>query len=91
MSERRFTIFEARNARLKELFLGATDGPIFDVLARLRAAPPAVIRHWNMAQITQVRSVEFQLTAEQAEAFLLSYAHRTFPAGWRVLSDRCPA
>jgi hypothetical protein len=87
METKRYTIFEAKNARLKEVFLGATDGPVFDVVSRLSASPPAAIRHWNLKEISQLRSVEFKLDAGQARAYLEEHAKTLLAGGWRVLTD----
>lgn len=80
-----FTIFEAINEPLREIYVGATTSPIFELTARLRQNPPRSIAHWELADIN-VRSIEFGLGEEAAREFIATYVRGTLPKGWHYLS-----
>lgn len=83
----RYCVFELRNDVRKEIFLGVSELPIFLIASRLAESPPAALLAWDQRSLATVRSVEFDLTAEQAGAFLDAYSKTALPPGWRFVRD----
>lgn len=77
-----FTVFELVNDRLHEIYVAATEGPVFNVVADLRRQPAPSIRHWDLDDVGPVRSVEFGLNGESARKFIDEYVHNAVPDGW---------
>lgn len=80
-----FTVFEIINEKRREIFVGSTDQPVFDVLARLEKTDDAPIKGWSRGEI-HLRSVEFGLSSAHAKAFIETYTRRPLPKGWRFLT-----
>lgn len=84
-----FTVFEATNDSLKEVFVGFTARPLDKLTARLRAFPPACMRGWR-ADGFSVRPVEFELPLPDAVVFLETYARTPLPPDWRYVRQDNP-
>ncbi len=80
----RVTVFEAVNSTLKEFFIGTTTLTMNVGIARHQDTQPPEISHWKATQDINYRSVEFGLSAEDAEKFIAGYV-RTLPRGWKVI------
>lgn len=81
-----FTVFEAVNNDLKEIYVTGTKKPIFEAMAEFGTHPPSMISHWrtNREQMT-FRSLEFELSLEQAEEFIKRHTAKPWPAGWSYI------
>jgi hypothetical protein len=85
VTEPRYTVFEAANENTREIFVGMTAAPMFEAERALRAAPPAAIKHWDFNDVRDFRSVEFDLSEENARQFIEGYARTTPPLDWRFV------
>lgn len=83
-------VFEAINDQLQEIFVGASELPVFAMIQRLRDRPPKAIAHWNM-KLAEFRSLQFDLTEDDARRFIRGWVKRTLPRGWRYLTEKTPA
>ena len=81
-----FTVFELVNDRLKEIYVAHTDDMIFQIVEDMRCRPATAIKHWNLDDVRPVRSIEFDLTEEDARRFIANYLGTALPNGWRFLS-----
>lgn len=83
----RYTVFEAVNEDLKEIFIGKTRLPMFEAIELLRRSPPPALRHWAMNRWIFFRSLEFGLEREAARELIARRAGG-IPEGWRsILTD----
>lgn len=87
-SNQRATVFEAANSQRREIYVAWTFLPIFDATARLGEHPPSVIAHWRpeREQIS-LRSLEFDLTEEEARAFVARYVAKPPQEGWKYIVE----
>lgn len=81
----KYTIYEAINEETAEIYVGMTPLPMFEEMLRVKKNPPPSIAHWDWERVDAFRSVEFNMTKKEAEAFLEGYARATPPAGWRYV------
>ena len=86
MLNRRFTVFEAVNDTIKEIFLGTTDAGMEEVVDQHQASLPERIAHWKPDHRVRYRGVEFMLTAGQARKRVVSYGRAVDRPGWTVVS-----
>lgn len=80
----RFTVFEVINERRNEVYVGATNKQIFDVLAALDH-PKGPLEGWSRQSVRLV-SLSFGLTRAEAAAFIARHVARGLPRGWRYLT-----
>ncbi len=84
-----FTVFEAVNNDLKEIFVTATKKPIFEAMAELGKNPPPLISHWRTdREQINFRSLEFDLSREEADEFIKRHTAKPWPAGWSYVVVR---
>lgn len=83
----RLTIYEIINEKRREIYVGSTDLPIFQLVREIAGKRPKAIKHWDLSDATSVRSIEFELGPRQAEKFIKDYAESRLPSGWRYLLD----
>lgn len=85
---KRFTVFEAANSNLKEIYVASTSMAIVEAMAAIARELPPPIAHWDPErQHIQFRSLEFDLTREEAEAFIKRCTAMT-PTGWKCFVDQ---
>jgi hypothetical protein len=85
-ASRKYTVFEAANESLKELFVTATTKPVFEAALKVHGAHGEPIAHWKpRAHRITVRSVEFELTAEEAFAYIQAHLAARPRSGWSFL------
>jgi hypothetical protein len=85
---RRFTVFEAANADLREIYLTATAKAIFEAMADFARDLPPVIAHWKPeGQHIEFRSLEFDLTDDEAQSFIKRRLAKAAPADWKYLLE----
>lgn len=86
----RLTVYEIVNERRREVFVGATDRPIFELAAAFQRKLPAELADWDVKDCTAIRSVEFDLSPEKAQAFIEAYSKSGIPPGWRFMAQKKP-
>lgn len=89
--ERRYTVFEASNADLKEVYVTATSRSIFEAMANLTKKPPRAIAHWEPEHRVSHRSLEFSLSKSEADHFIERYVGKRLPDGWRFVPQASSA
>lgn len=82
-----FTIFEVSNETRREIYVGMTDLPMFQATQLLRASPPRCLAHWRGEEPHAARSIEFDLSREDARRFIDHYVKTALPPGWRFLRE----
>ena len=84
----RFTVFEASNEDLNEIYITATTLPIFQAMAQLANKLPAPIAHWRPErQHVNFRSLEFDLPKEAALEFIQRYIARPLTGNWKYFFE----
>lgn len=73
VTEPLYTVFEAINDKHREIFVAITREQVFATVARIQKDRPDVIRHWDLNEVINVRSVEFDLTEKEARDFVEHY------------------
>ena len=89
MPKRSFTVFEAANEDLKEIYVTWTSRPIFEAMSAFGKQPPKVLSNWKTSKhrIT-FRSLEFDLTEELARSFVSRHVSKQpLHAGWKFILD----
>ncbi len=76
------TVFEVINEKRREIFVAATDKPIFMLAQQLREAPPKAIAGWKATDVTSLRSIEFGLSESDARSFIATHVKSALPPGW---------
>lgn len=84
--ERRYSVYEAANPRLRERYVSVSPGSLEDIVAAHRDAPPAATRHWLAAE-AQYTLVESGLTREEAYDFAERYGELLRSSGWASVVD----
>jgi hypothetical protein len=77
------TVYEAGNARHREVYVGSTTQPMHALSARFAQRLPRGLGHWSAQDAMTFRSLEFGLSSAAAAAFIRSYTPRR--EGWRVV------
>lgn len=86
-SRERFTVYEAANNELKEIFVTLTNSSIFDSMGALGKHLPSAIAHWKPErQHIHFRSLAFDLKAEDAQDFIARHVAKRVP-GWKYLVE----
>jgi hypothetical protein len=85
MLDKRYTVFEAVNETLHEIFVGMTASGL-NTMQRSVKAPE--IKHWLETHAVTYRSVEFSLAASHAADFVLTHAKTLVKPGWTVITAR---
>ncbi len=80
------TVFEALNLPRREIFVAATTRSMNELIADWKAHPPAELR-WRPAESIDFRSLEFDMNAEEAVAFIKKYALTVVPDGWKIVTS----
>lgn len=87
--DRAFTIFEAVNNDLKEIYVTAPARPIFDAMADLGKRLPSAISHWRPdKQQINFRSLEFNQSREKAASFIERHTAKPCGPQWGDTSFR---
>jgi hypothetical protein len=86
MSQPRFTVYEAVNDTLREVYVGMSSAGMHHVMTRRGHARPPAIHHWQPDHAVSYRSVEFSLAASYAVDFVAAHAKTLARPGWTVLS-----
>lgn len=87
MPERRYTIYEAVNESLLEIYIGMSSLGMHHVMTRRGHTRPPAIHHWLPDHVVSYRSVEFNLAASFAADFITERAKAAQRPGWTVLRD----
>jgi hypothetical protein len=83
-----FTVFEAANEELKEIYITSTSSAIYEAMADFARSLPAVVRHWKPERHhIHFRSLEFELSKEQAAEYIKRRMGQLQPVGWRLIAD----
>lgn len=82
-------VFEAVNATLKEIYVGAALRPasLEEIARKHRALFPQPISHWHNEDAITYRIVEETLPLADRRDFIHTYAVRIAKVGWRVVAD----
>lgn len=85
VERRRFLVYEAINNKRKEIFVAMSYRPMHETIGLYKSSLPDPIQHWRADDIQTYRSIEFNLTEEQAHEFLENYVKSTVAPGWKYL------
>src|SRR4051812_3621291 len=82
MVEPRFTVFEATNDTLKEIYVGmaAAGNPA------LQRVPGPEISHWKNDHAISYRNVEFSMAASHAVDCIAAHAKTLPKPGWTIIA-----
>ncbi|HAH08380.1 MAG TPA: hypothetical protein DCM05_17950 [Elusimicrobia bacterium] len=82
-------VFEAVNATLKEIYVGAALRPtsLEEIARKHRALLPQPVNHWHPDDAIAYRVVEEALPLRDRRDFIRSYAVQIAKDGWRVIAD----
>ena len=87
MAEKRgCLVFEIVNEKRREVSVGATRDPIFQMTYVLRRRPPDSIQHWNFDDMSTLRSVGFDMGEKDARVFVEKYVRSIKTEGWKYLT-----
>lgn len=86
MPDQRFTIYEASNETLKELYVGMTSLSLHQVMTKFRGRRPPEISHWNSDHAVSYQIVESSLAASHAADFVVAHAAKAKRPGWTVIA-----
>ena len=81
-----YVVFEIVNEKRREIYVGATRDPIFQMTDALRRQPPHSIQHWNFEEVGAVRSIEFNMGEKDARAFIANYIQTGLSKDWKFLT-----
>jgi hypothetical protein len=84
--QRGYIIFEIANEKRHEIYVGATRDPIFQMEEALRRQRPASIKDWDIDDLKPIRSIEFNVSENDARAFIENYVKTGVPDGWKFLT-----
>lgn len=88
MPKRLFTVFEAANEDLQEIYVTLTRVSIVEAMLEFGVEPPPALGHWKMAQHRiKFQSLEFDLTEAAARSFAAWYVSKRPPSGWKFVLD----
>lgn len=87
-TDSRLTVFEADNEDLREVYITSTSMSIYEAMAEFERSLPAPVRHWKPErQHIHFRSLEFDLSKDQAADFIKRRMAQPTPAGWKLIVD----
>ena len=84
MLDKRYTVFEAVNETLHEIFVGMTAAGMGTMQ---RSVKPVEIRHWLDTHAITYTSLEFSLAASHAAEFVETHAKKAAKPGWTILTS----
>ena len=81
-----YTVFEIVNDKRQEIYVGATRDPIFQMADALGRRRPQSINDWDLADMKPIRSIEFNLSEKDAQAFIENYIKTGLSKSWKFLT-----
>ena len=84
----KYAVFEAANGELQELYVTWTALSIFNAMADFCMSPPIEVSHWApKRQHIHFRSLEFELSVEDARAFVAQRLAAPPPEDWNYVPN----
>lgn len=80
------SIYEATNAKRKEVYYGLTSLLAPALAAWFKATPPLRLKHWGKDRV-QLKLVSYSIRPSEAAAFIAKLVDETPRAGWVVLQE----
>jgi hypothetical protein len=78
------TVYEARNPKRRELFLGTTSLLSPKLAEEFAASPPPEISHWKPDDGASLSCLAYAIPAKEAREFMRKYARLRRRGSWRV-------
>ena len=84
--QRGYTVFEIVNEKRREIYVGTTRDPIFQMVDAIRRQRPESIMDWDLDDMKPIRSIEFNMGEKDAHAFVENYVKTSEADGSHFLT-----